>query len=515
MLVCLALFVTASVGAAGQSAEAQAHADKGLELAQEGHFDSAEAELRRAVELAPNEPAFLADLGTILAMEKKLDESTSVFTQALKLNPSDSTARRYLAANLWQLHRYSDAKRNLEIILKEQPGDQQSLLLLGMVSENMKDYATAARSLASVPALVRERPESIAALARSYYHLGEKDKARATLEELRATPAGPQGVFLGAQIANEMGDYDTAEKLLLSIESAYPDPAALGYNLALVQYCAKRFDESRRTLLRLVDSGYKTGEILNLLGWCYQQQNQPQEAAGALEQAIALEPAQESNYLDLGKVLLANRSLPAALELARRVTQTFPDSPRAFVLKGSVELKMSQFTDAVTSFSRAAVLAPGDPDASLGLAQAQFGAGMRKESAANFESAMKRFPKDARFPLEYAIVLLKEAETGDAPTEPRPEALLESALALNGSSSEAHYQLGNLYLEKGQAAASLPHLEKAAKLDTQSARIHFALSRVYRRLGRNAEASKELDLYQDLKNKESQSEPVPAGMSPH
>jgi len=86
------------------------------------------------------------------------------------------TVRRYLAANLWQLHLYPEAKENLKIILRQQPNDKQAQLLLGMVSENMGDYSTAARTLGSVPDEVRKQPESIAALARSYYHLRQTER---------------------------------------------------------------------------------------------------------------------------------------------------------------------------------------------------------------------------------------------------------------------------------------------------------------------------------------------------
>ena len=112
--------------------------------------------------LAPRNPSFLADLGTVLAMERKLGESTDILKRALQLDSSNLTAQQYLAANLWQLHRYLEAKQELEALLKKKPGDKPATLLLGMVSENLKDYAAAARLLGSVPALVRERPESIA-----------------------------------------------------------------------------------------------------------------------------------------------------------------------------------------------------------------------------------------------------------------------------------------------------------------------------------------------------------------
>ena len=264
------LLVCASVSAS--TPQSAAHADKGLQLAQAGDLQGAESELRKAVSLAPNNPESLTDLATVLAMEKKLDASTTFFERALKLDPTNLTARRYLAANLWQLQRFAEARKDLEIILKQKSDDNQSRLLLGMVAENMRDYATAARMLASVPAEVRKQPESIAALADSYYHLGEKDKARAGLQQLQNNPDGTRAVLLGAQIADQNADYEVAEPLLSSLKGNYEDPADLSYRLAVVEYHAQEFEQSERALLQLINSGTKTGRIFNLLGWCYQKQ---------------------------------------------------------------------------------------------------------------------------------------------------------------------------------------------------------------------------------------------------
>ena len=145
-LLAFLIFSISSVCAA-QSAEARSHADRGLELAQSGDLASAESELRQAVKLEPNNPEFLSTLGTLLAMEKKLDESTAALRKAVQLAPAEFTSRRYLAANLWQLHRYGEAKHELEIILRQRPDDAQSRLLMGMVSENSGDYATAAKKI--------------------------------------------------------------------------------------------------------------------------------------------------------------------------------------------------------------------------------------------------------------------------------------------------------------------------------------------------------------------------------
>jgi tetratricopeptide (TPR) repeat protein len=115
-----------------QAGQAMTHAENGLRMAQSGNLQLAEEELRKAVAMAPSNAVFLSNLGTILAMENKLEESTTFFQNALKLNSADLASREYLAANLWQLHRYVEAKEQLRILLKAKPGDKQASLLLGM-----------------------------------------------------------------------------------------------------------------------------------------------------------------------------------------------------------------------------------------------------------------------------------------------------------------------------------------------------------------------------------------------
>jgi len=487
-----------------QGTEVEDRVARGFEFARAGELQRAEAELRQAAKLAPTNPDVLAGLGTILAQQGKLEESTTLFRRVLQIRPQEMMIRRYLAANLWQLHRYSEAKENLKVILRQQPNDRPSRLLLGMVSENVGDYVTATRMLGSVPDELRKQPESIAALARSYYHLRQIDKARAALEQLTAQQAGPQSVLLGAQIADQMQDYQIAEKLLASIRSTFPDRPRLEYNLALVEYHAGEFAQSQQLLEALINSGSKNAALFNLLGWCQHKQGRPKEAVKALEESIQMAPSEETNYLDLGKILLAQHSLPRALQLARKTTSSFPNSAEALELQGLVETGLGQFTDAVRSYIRAVQLDVTRPDSILGLAQAQSAAGMSKDAAASFESGMRRFPKDARFNTQYAAALLWQSETGDGTDQARAEQLLRSALALDPSLPEAHYQLGNLALKKGLITEAQRHLEQAVKLDAHNGQAHFALSRVYRRLGRQEEAARELERYETLKPAQSQ-----------
>ncbi len=517
LLVLTFCFITGAEASAPQNKQAQDFADRGLRLAREGDLKNAEAELRRAVELDPEDPEYLSDLGVILGMERKLEEADRYFEKALQLDPNNVVIRRDLAANLWQLYHLHEAKQHLERLLRIDPKDEQSILLLGMVSENLKDYARAAHLLGSVPSLVRERPESIAALATSYYQTGSKEKARQTLDALVGYPAGPTGVFLGGQVALKAQDYETAEKLFLSIRSTYPDRAALTYSLALAQYHAKQFDKSERSLLDLISTGHGTSDAYNLLGWCCEKQNRTKEAIQALEHAINADPSKEANYLDVGRIAMAHRLLPFALKVETQAVEQIPTSAQVYLLKGMVEWRMGQFTDAIRSYTRAGQLNPALADANLGRAVSQAAAGMTKEAKATFELGLKRFPGDAQHYLEYARVLLKLAETGDASAESRAVSLLEKAIALDTSLAAAHYELGNLHLKKGRNAEALRELERAASLDPENSKTHYALARVTRRLGRAEEASKELRIYQKLEAAEEKSVSgfLPAGIHPN
>src|SRR5260370_41209264 len=137
------------------------HKQSGLTYAKAGNFEAAERELRQEAEAAPNDAEILGTLGSILAMWGKLEESIGWLEKALARDPENNITRRNLATNQWRLGRLPEARRNLERLLKANPGDQQATLVLGMVAENQHDYALAARLLATVSALDRTQPAAI------------------------------------------------------------------------------------------------------------------------------------------------------------------------------------------------------------------------------------------------------------------------------------------------------------------------------------------------------------------
>jgi tetratricopeptide (TPR) repeat protein len=500
--VVLSLIMLGSIcvrTAAQDASRAEQLAEQASQLAQSGHPKQAEAMLRRAAALAPADARVLTTLGGVLGMEGKLSEASTYFEKALKIDPTSVSIRRDLAATQWQRGQWDRARRNLEVILRTKPEDPPSILLLGMVAVNTKDYKSAARLLASVPALVRQRPESIAALVRSYYKIGDTAKAREVLMSLLNRPVSPKAVLLGAEMAEEAKDFETAARMFESIQSNYPKQAALTFDVARVRYEAGDYGRSQTLLEHLIRDGTATSEIYNLLGGCHEKQHQADKAIKALEMAISLKPSQEANYRNLTNILIAQKNPTQALAIAKKWAGRFPSSSLAYASMAEAQMHLMFYKDAVSSYKQAVEMNPSSKEAILGLGRAESSAGFTTQAEAVFEKGIHRFPQDAALYEECGGMLLKQAVAGDPEAQRRAVLLLETSIRLDSSDWHAQYLLGNFWLGQGKDRKALRYLTEAVHLAPKQSEVHFALWRAYRKMGLSKQAAQEMIAFQELR----------------
>jgi tetratricopeptide (TPR) repeat protein len=437
-----------------------------------------------------------------------LTEAEDCYRKALTFVPDHVVIWRNLALTQWDAGNLAAARATLEKALHLRPGDAQTTVMLGVIAERLQDYRRAVELLESIGESVRQSPESVAALANSYYRTGHPDKARQLLDALLSVPSqDPVAVFSCARLAEAAGDYPTAERLLRSIESRFPEPQVLEYYLAYVQFRMGRLQESRRRLLELVGQGQPSEPIYNLLGHCYQAEGQFEAALNAFQQAIVLAPDEAQNYLEWLRLMARQNQWRAVLEKARAATQRIPKAAELYEVKGLAETMLLLTSDAVQSFQQALQLNPKSSKANLGLATAQAEAGMDEAAERTFSRGMQLFPDDALHYQEYGLFLLKRAAVGNPEAESRGISLLEKALRLNSELSEAHYHLGQVELERQRYPSALEHLEAAARLEPNRSKMQFALARAYRNLGKVREAQVALQSFRQLKAVEEKSNP--------
>jgi Flp pilus assembly protein TadD len=486
-------------GTSGSSPEVEKLKRSATRRIQGGDLKSAEGDLRKAVALAPNDVAALTLLGGVLSTQHRLEESSTFYEKALQLDPANPNLRRNLAANQLQLGQNSTAIKNLQALLKSKPGDRQAMLMLGLAWERVQDFPRAIASLEQVPELVQQETDAIAALVRSYYRTGQKDKARRRLSQLQDSSASPATIYLGGQMAMEAKDWDAAEELFASIQATHPKPSLVAYQLARIRLETGRFGESRMLLEPIANSPESNGSVFYLLAWCYLKEGNEEMAKKIMFYAIDRFPEEPANFVDFGKLCLKDNSLDEGLKVVQRGAARHPGSSALFELKGELESKQGFHALAVESYRQAVRLNPRSPEAMLGLSLTQTNLLQTKDAVASFEKGLKLFPRDARFHAEYGKVLLQPWASGEIPgREVKAERLLKRAAQLDDSLAIAHFELGTLLLRNQRAAEALPHLEKAAKLDAGNAQAHFVLARAYRALDRTQDAEREMLLFQNL-----------------
>ncbi|MCC6391535.1 MAG: tetratricopeptide repeat protein [Bryobacterales bacterium] len=245
------------------------------------------------------------------------------------------------------------------------------------------------------------------------------------------------------------------------------------------------------------------------LGGIYERQGKLEEAVSAFFEAVRLDGANarlrehlESVSLDYGAALARERRYRAGLALARQTVAQFSQSSSVYLMLGLFETRNQENLAAVSAYRRALELNPESAEASAGLGMAQSSAGLMKDAEATFQAGLKRFPQDAMHRQAYGVLLVKLAETGSA-NRSRAVEMLESALKMDPSLAEAHYQLGSLALADDDAATAAREFALAAANGLDDSRLHYGFARALRRLGRAQEAERRLELFRERKKAEA------------
>jgi tetratricopeptide (TPR) repeat protein len=505
----LLAMLLAAQNVSAQNAVAENHASLGISLAREGKLTDAEQQLREAVRAAPAAAPYRAKLGSILGLQGKWKEALESFQKAIDLAPENLDFRRETAAVQWQLGFMPLAEKNLQYVLAKHHGDSGALLLLGLVKERTGDYAQAVQLLDSQFELVISQPDRTVALFHSVIQSGQRNKISKIVDVLKLhvnDRLWANAVSQCTQIAATAGDLRTAETLFALIPTDAAGRLAAGLQLAKLLYNGAQVSEAKDLLLRLAENGVTSADLEALLGNCYESERQPGLALRAYQRAIQADASRIDYYEDLISLLLYSRKTNDALVEVSHALSIAPKDARPWVWKGNVELRRNALNDAMESYRHAADLDISNADAIVGKAAVYFATGQSDAAIAEYRAAITRFPKDSRFYVACAEMLL--ASPDSLQLQEQAENLLQKAVKLTPQSAEAHYLLGQLAMQQNRLKDAEKELSLSLQADPDRSKSHFALSVVYRRMGRTDEATKEFALYQNLKQIEESGTPT-------
>ena len=317
-------------------------------------------------------------------------------------------------------------------------------------------------------------------------------------QESAPTPKSP--IDQAGTLLNE-GKPREALPLLTQMSEKDPKAPGLEAKFGKAYFQLRQFSQATLHLKNALQQNADDLESTQLLALSFYYANNCREALPLLEK---LGPRLPGNIPDAPYVISICYVMTEQLDSARKaLAQMFsvpPDGAMAYLTLGKLMVRQHKVEAAVPQIETALRLDPR-------LAMAHFLLGEIDLYQSNPQSAIAEFQKElAVNPTVWLVywrlgdVYMRLAKYDDA------ESVLKKAIWLNEASPGAFILLGEIALKKNDPALASGFLERALALDPQNSDAHYALATAYKALGRDTEANQHFEISKTLRNEKHDSE---------
>lgn len=228
-----------------------------------GRHDTAVDLIRRAILLDPKRPTYHFNLAMALAALQRIDEAIAAMQEACKLKSRDAGAWFNLGTLYLMKRAYNEARKAFRRALKVEPGHIDALINLGLTARVLGDLTETEGAFEHV---LRIAPEHVPALI----------------------------------------------------------------NRGLCEIDRRAFESARRYLEQALKNAPNNTDALSNLALCAQETGHYQEALALNRQVIDLQPEAAQAYNNLGNTLAGLGDFQAALEAYERALERQPDKHQTF-----------------------------------------------------------------------------------------------------------------------------------------------------------------------------------------
>ena len=208
-----------------------AHSALGFVLTQyEWDWTGAQAEFKRAIELAPQSIDTLQAYSVYLMNLGPIDEAIDLIKREIELDPLFAKAHQDLGYAYYVARRFDEAETQLRATIELDPYFPTTYLVLGFVYVAHGQIDQAIATLERGVDLAGGSPSYLATLAGAYARKGHTDKAMGILQRLEAkTPDQSASPAFLAWVHIALGDTDAA---LDCLDRAYGERSAMMISLS-------------------------------------------------------------------------------------------------------------------------------------------------------------------------------------------------------------------------------------------------------------------------------------------
>ena len=292
---------------------AQRDLNLGKVLGWAGKLREAEAPLRRAAAVLPEEPDVWINLGILLQRIGRPEESVETLQRAAELRPSSPLVLFNLGVSYGASGRPREAVAAFRRAVELQPDYPEAWYNLGELEARSDDLAAAEQSLQRSRELAPERLEVYLALARVQISGGRLDEASSSLSRaLELAPSDAEVYYHRGLLAARQGRGEEAAAAYRRAVELNPVHTRALNNLGILEAGSGDLQEASTLLVRAIEADPGYAEAYANLGVVYDNAGRPREAIRVLEKAVELAPETPRFGLALGLVHAALGELDQA-----------------------------------------------------------------------------------------------------------------------------------------------------------------------------------------------------------
>ena len=295
-----------------------------VDAQQRGDDATAVIMYKALLRMHPEAVAVRVNLGAALAQLKRFDESIEQYRIVLMADPKNKLAQMNLALAYREDGQLAPAIRALERLHREDPEEQQTLILLAdcyLQSRLSNDAVSLLAPLEST------HPGNLSLewlLGSALIQVGREAEGVERIEAVAVQNRSAEAYLLAGQTRLGMSQYDLAQKDANAAMELNPQIAGLNTLLGMIQEQTANYEAAEKSLLLGLAEDPNDFNALYYLGAIYYFKRDLVKARMQLTRALQLQPNSAQALFEMALVTRAEGHIDEAVRDLERVTHESP-----------------------------------------------------------------------------------------------------------------------------------------------------------------------------------------------
>jgi tetratricopeptide (TPR) repeat protein len=270
--------------------------------------------------------------------------------------------------------------------------------------------------------------------------------------------------------------------------------ALVRYNLAVAELADRDPTKAINTLSS--DPNIQDTDFLNLLAEAYVEADRPDDAFRTLENAIAIKPDEERNYLDLAILCLEHNKEDLAVSASSAGIGKVARAASLYLIRGVAYAQLGQYSNAESDFLSASKIEPDQPHSTIAMSLLFSDRNQIDKEKSLLLHQIKLTPSDAVTNYLLADLLIRQGAELGQPAFVQAKTYLARSLKSKPDSAEAQILMSQILQDEGDLEGAVGHLEAALKVDPANRTALYRNFILLQKLHRKREASDALSRLQ-------------------